>query len=178
VILGVQEIVRTCGSLPNNANNYQVKGIASETQDFWSNIHQYVHILAPPYSQDDGEDVATSLTYTQSENIDITGNSPSQSRYSPPTDLAFGIGRMWRYGDAGQINYVTVPLLPGVLLEPPAEDNLKAVSIDLGVPPGQLAEPGTQYQARVAFKNESTLNTYNHLCMEKNVCIFLCCLIV
>jgi len=53
---------------PNNANNYQVKGITPETQEFWDNIHQYVHILAPP------------------------------------TEYAWGIGRMWCYGSSGQIN--------------------------------------------------------------------------
>ncbi|TEB10834.1 hypothetical protein Psfp_04084 [Pelotomaculum sp. FP] len=65
----------------NNANNYQVKGINSETQEFWDNINQYVHILAPP------------------------------------TDYAWGIGRMWRYGNAGQINYVTIPIMPNMLLD-------------------------------------------------------------
>ncbi|BAF58351.1 hypothetical membrane protein [Pelotomaculum thermopropionicum SI] len=104
---------------PNNANNYQVKGIAPETLDFWDNIHQYIHVLAPP------------------------------------TKWAWGIGRMFRYGSGGQINYITVPLMPDALIEPPAEDNLKAVSLDLGIPPGQLAEPGTQYRARAEFQNES-----------------------
>ncbi|WP_190258763.1 Ig-like domain-containing protein [Pelotomaculum schinkii] len=66
---------------PSNANNYQVKGVTSETQDFWDNIQQYIHVLAPP------------------------------------TDLAWGIGRMWRYGENGQINYVTVPIMPNMLLD-------------------------------------------------------------
>lgn len=101
---------------PNNANNYQVKGIIPETQDFWDNIQQYVHILAPP------------------------------------TEYAWGIGRMWRYGDSGQINYVTVPLLSGILL---TENNLKAVSIDLGIPQDQLASPGSEYIATVVFENSS-----------------------
>lgn len=105
----------------SNANNYQVKGVISETQDFWDNIQDFIHVLAPP------------------------------------TDLAWGIGRMWRHGEDGQINYVTVPLLPGELVEPelPAEDNLKAVSINLGVPSGNKANPGTKYQARVVFENQS-----------------------
>ena len=102
---------------PNNANNYQVKGINADTQEFWDNIHQYVHVLAPP------------------------------------TKYAWGIGRMWRYGAGGQINYMTVPLMPDVLLPEPG--NLKAVSIDLGVPPGQKAEPGKEYTATVVFENES-----------------------
>ncbi|MCL6479852.1 MAG: hypothetical protein K6T65_15885, partial [Peptococcaceae bacterium] len=102
---------------PNNANNYQVKGVAPETKDFWDNIHQYVHILAPP------------------------------------TKYAWGIGRMWRHGEGGQINYITVPLMPDVLLPEPG--NLKAVSIDPGVPQGQKAEPGKEYTATVVFENES-----------------------
>ena len=47
---------------------------------------------------------------------------------------------------------MTVPILPNVLL--PELGNLKAVSIDLGIPPGQLAEPDTKYMATVVFKNE------------------------
>ncbi|HOV79411.1 MAG TPA: hypothetical protein PK728_04835 [Bacillota bacterium] len=102
---------------PDNANNYQVRGINADTQEFWDNIHQYVHVLAPP------------------------------------TKWAWGIGRMWRYGSGGQINYMTVPLLPDALLPEPG--NLKAVSIDLGVPQGQKAEAGAEYTATVVFENES-----------------------
>ncbi|MCL6559195.1 MAG: hypothetical protein K6U74_10440 [Firmicutes bacterium] len=73
----------------------------------------------------------------------------------PPTKYSWGIGRMWRYNPntIHGVSYLVVPLMPDALLPDPG--NLKAVSIDLGVPPGQLAEPGTQYRARVVFKNES-----------------------
>lgn len=60
---------------------------------------------------------------------------------------------MWRHGEGGQINYVTVPIMPGGLLPEPG--NLKAVSIDLGVATGQKAEPGTKYRFRVVFQNDS-----------------------
>lgn len=55
--------------------------------------------------------------------------------------------RLWYYDANGKLLYVTVPILPNALI---SEDNLKAVSLDLGVPPGQKAEPGTQYTARVS----------------------------
>ena len=71
---------------------------------------------------------------------------------SPPTDYSWGIGRMFRYGNNG-INYMTVPILPNLLV--PDVGNLKAVSIDLGVPAGQKAEPDTKYTATVVFTNES-----------------------
>jgi len=48
---------------------------------------------------------------------------------------------------------MTVPLLPDVMLPEPG--NLKAVSLDLGVPQGQKAEPGAEYTATVVFENES-----------------------
>lgn len=72
---------------------------------------------------------------------------------SPGTSRAWGIGRMWRYDENGSLWYVTVPIMPGGLLPEPG--NLKAVSIDLGVPQGQLAGPGTEYTATVVFENES-----------------------
>jgi len=72
---------------------------------------------------------------------------------SPATTYSWGIGRMWHYDANGNLWYVTVPIAPGILI-PPA-GNLKAVSIDLGVPPGQKAEPGTEYTATVVFENES-----------------------
>ncbi|MBP7330893.1 MAG: hypothetical protein KBA08_01035 [Firmicutes bacterium] len=71
---------------------------------------------------------------------------------SPATAYSFGIGRMWHKDASGGLWYVTVPIMPNALL--PELGNLKAVSIDLGVPPGQLAEPDTKYMATVVFKNE------------------------
>jgi len=71
---------------------------------------------------------------------------------APPTKYAWGIGRMWHHRDGG-LWYITVPLMPEVLIPKPG--NLKAVSIDLGVPQGQKAEPGAEYIATVVFENES-----------------------
>ena len=71
---------------------------------------------------------------------------------APPTKYAWGIGRMW-HEMGGSIWYITVPIMPEVLVPKPG--NLKAVSIDLGVPPGQKAEPGKEYTATVVFENES-----------------------
>ncbi|MFZ5634723.1 MAG: Athe_2463 domain-containing protein [Bacillota bacterium] len=99
---------------PNNANNYKVYGIDGSTREFWDNIQQYVHILAPP------------------------------------TKYAWGIGRMWRYGAGGQINYMTVPLLPDALLP---VNNLVALRMHSGVE-GE-AEPGVRYTAAVDFQNQS-----------------------
>ncbi len=72
---------------------------------------------------------------------------------SPAAAYSFGIGRMWHYDSDGYPWYVTVPIMPNALL--PELGNLKAVSIDLGVPPGQKAEPGAEYTATVVFENES-----------------------
>ncbi|GBF33964.1 hypothetical protein DCCM_3075 [Desulfocucumis palustris] len=38
---------------------------------------------------------------------------------APPTEYAWGIGRMWRVNSSGGINYITVPISPGALLKFP-----------------------------------------------------------
>lgn len=69
---------------------------------------------------------------------------------SPPTNYGWGIGRMWHYDEDGYPWYVTVPIMPNSLTE---ENNLKAVSLDLGA--GEKAKPGEEYTATVVFENES-----------------------
>lgn len=72
---------------------------------------------------------------------------------SPATTYSWGIGRMWHKDANGNLWYITIPIAPSILIPPPG--NLKAVSIDLGVPAGQKAEPGAEYTATVVFENES-----------------------
>lgn len=72
---------------------------------------------------------------------------------SPATTYSWGIGRMWHKDAAGNLWYITIPIAPSILIPPPG--NLKAVSLDLGVPAGQKAEPGAEYTATVVFENES-----------------------
>ncbi len=96
-----------------NANNGYTMS-SSSNPEFWENIEQYVHILAPP------------------------------------TNYAWGIGRMWHYDENGYPWYVTVPIYPNALLE---NNNLKAVSLDLGA--GAKAKPSEEYTATVVFENEA-----------------------
>jgi|GEM_PF-2223938 len=72
---------------------------------------------------------------------------------SPATTYSWGIGRMWHKDEAGNLWYITIPIASSILIPPPG--NLKAVSLDLGVPAGQKAEPGAEYTATVVFENES-----------------------
>lgn len=95
---------------PNNANNYQVRGTAA-APDFWNNIEQYVHVLAPP------------------------------------TNYAWGIGRMWHTDANGNLLYLTVPIAPYALLpvDPDLSTNLETDSFT-------GAEPGEKITSTVAYR--------------------------
>lgn len=113
--------------------------------------HRYIlqfSILFTDYLSNNGYKVDLSLNPSFWDNIHLYVHI-----LSPATTYSWGIGRMWHRDANGNLWYVTVPIAPGVLI-PPA-GNLKAVSIDLGVPQGQKAEPGKEYTATVVFENES-----------------------
>lgn len=65
----------------NASNGYIIS--STDNPSFWSNIEQYVHILAPP------------------------------------TNYAWGIGRMWHYDANGNLLYITVPIAPFALANQP-----------------------------------------------------------
>ncbi|OPX92598.1 MAG: hypothetical protein A4E53_00389 [Pelotomaculum sp. PtaB.Bin104] len=94
-----------------NINGYTTNG----DPNFWDNIQNYVHILAPP------------------------------------TQYAWGLGRMWHNDSDGNLWYLTVPIMPSALLPnspPPAPEypDYLVISADSGVT--GIAEAGKKYMAK------------------------------
>lgn len=67
----------------------------------------------------------------------------------PPSGQTFGMGRLFRQV-GGQMRYLTIPLTPLSF-----DRNLVAVSIETGIPAGQMATIGQRYTGTITFRNES-----------------------